>query len=90
MPKITKTDHAYKCPYQLTSGRHYAPRQQNLSTTSVIVAYHNYQASFECSFVYIINFAIEIPWNYMELWSRQIKNHRVPRDSMELGGRHFK
>ena len=25
----------------------------------------------------------------MELWSRQIKNHRVPWDSMELGGRHY-
>ena len=32
----------------------------------------------------------DIPWNSMELWSRQIKNYRVPRDSMELGGRHFK
>ena len=32
----------------------------------------------------------EIPWNSMELWSRQIINHRVPSDSMELRGRHFK
>ena len=31
-----------------------------------------------------------ITWNSIELWSRQIKNHRVPWDSMELGGRHFK
>ena len=28
--------------------------------------------------------AWDIPWNSMELWSRQIKNHRVPWDSMEL------
>ena len=32
----------------------------------------------------------DIPWNSIELWSRQIENHRVPWDSMELGGRHFK
>ena len=30
------------------------------------------------------------PWNSMELWSRQITNHWVPWDFMELGGRHFK
>ena len=30
-----------------------------------------------------------IPWNSMELWSRQIKK-RVPSDSMELGERRFK
>ena len=32
----------------------------------------------------------DIPWNSMELWSHQIKNHRVSWDSMELGGRRFK
>ena len=26
----------------------------------------------------------------IEFWSRQIKNHRDPWDSMELGGHHFK
>ena len=26
----------------------------------------------------------------IEFWSRQIKNHRVPWDSIELGGHHFK
>ena len=34
-----------------------------------------------------------IPRNSTEFWSRQIKNHkkhRVPWDSMELGGRHYK
>ena len=34
--------------------------------------------------------AWDIPWNSMELWSCQIKNHPVLWDSMELGGRHFK
>ena len=32
----------------------------------------------------------DIPWNSMELWSRQIKNHRLKWESIELGGRHFK
>ena len=32
----------------------------------------------------------DIPWNSTELWNRQIKNHRVLWDSIELGGRHFK
>ena len=32
----------------------------------------------------------DIPWNSVEIWSRQIKNHRVPWDSMEWGGRHYK
>ena len=32
----------------------------------------------------------DIPWNSTELWSRQIKNHRVPWESMELGRRHYK
>ena len=34
-----------------------------------------------------------IPRNSTEFWSRQLKNHkkhRVPWDSMELGGRHYK
>ena len=37
----------------------------------------------------LAEFPRDIPWNSMELWSRQIKNHRVPWDSMELGGRHY-
>ena len=32
----------------------------------------------------------DIPWNSMELCSRQIKNVLIPWDSMEFGGRHFK
>ena len=32
----------------------------------------------------------DIQWNSREIWSRQIKNHRVTWDSMELRGHHFK
>ena len=58
-----------------------------------ITYFHGIPWNFEIALLWhftLAEFPRDIPWNSMELWSRQIKNHRVPWDSMELGGRHYK
>ena len=58
-----------------------------------ITYFHGIPWNFEIAILWhftLAEFPRDIPWNSMELWSRQIKNHRVPWDSMELGGRHYK
>ena len=58
-----------------------------------ITYFHGIPWNFEIAILWhftLAEFPRDIPWNSMELWSRQIKNHRVQWDSMELGGRHYK
>ena len=58
-----------------------------------ITHFHGISCNFDIAILWHFTLArlpSDIQWNSRELWSHQIKNHRVPWDSMELRGHHFK